>query len=84
MPPQEAIDPVPAPIDPVVPDTSADQIDHLDDVDLVTVRGLPRILPDQSIMVEEELTAAVEPDQLVRPAPGAAFEEVPELIMSGQ
>src|SRR5690606_7685602 len=69
---------------PVAADPAVLDVHHFDDVDLLAVRRLPGILPDQPAAVAEVPAVAVPAHQIVRPPPGAFAEEGADLFVAAQ
>ena len=67
---------LPAPINAVVAYQAMCDLHHLDNLDLITIRGHPRVFPDQSWPVAEKCIRPVPADEVDGAAASARLEEM--------
>jgi hypothetical protein len=70
------------PVDALMSDTWAGQFQDFDQVDLFPLGCLSRVLPDERLAIEHELSGAVPAHQVVGPSFGAASEEMAKLVVA--
>ena len=68
----------------MVTDSCSVQFHYLDEVDLIAIGCLSRVLPYERVSVEHVVAGSVPPDQLVGTALGTAHEERAEFRMAMQ
>src|SRR6516164_8450046 len=74
----------PSPIDPVVGDQAVLKVHDLDEIDLVALRRLARILPHQLAPIGEERVGAIPAAEIVTELAKPGLEEGPDLAPSLQ